>query len=370
MLRPLPGGGCMHIRSAPSSDAALLRSALPLAPASPGSPSKADRLNHLKRLQAHRRAQSAGVPSVEGQLQTSHSFLKTLSSPTRTFLDSSNGNMEQASAEAYPESTDEHSGLPADFEVKRFWSTGKGVVSLPHTIHVETLGQPVRSPDTPSHTRGSTADLLVTPALHGSESLSPCSRGAQGEIHLSQTQPSRHPEADLASNIEAIMRANTAKRQDLDWLKHQEAINGMRILLCHHSDVVQSHIRAVLAAMLPCTAALRSSTLRTALHFFQVLVVSSRPCVLGSIANNYVHMVLYQARQVNSMRHAGTFRERCLAGKRNRRDCTCPSKKGSRREHGRTRKLLDPICRCCFVTDDFVLLGGALHQSITYHVRS
>lgn len=64
--------------------------------------------------------------------------------------------------------------------------------------------------------------------------------------------------------------ANKSKRKELDWLKHQEAVDTARRLLAHHTDVVQSNLKPILAAILPSVTALRSSTSRNCLLFFRV----------------------------------------------------------------------------------------------------
>jgi hypothetical protein len=82
--------------------------------------------------------------------------------------------------------------------------------------------------------------------------------------------PSAAPEQDLAQCLEQLALANAVKRKELDWVAHQEAVNKMRQLLHHHADVVMASTKDVISAMLPCTAALRSSTAKVALLFFQV----------------------------------------------------------------------------------------------------
>lgn len=122
------------------------------------------------------------------------------------------------------------------------------------------------------HRRGSTAAAAAAPP--------------PTELSLDESVPSKNPEVDLAAGVAAVMHANGAKRQELDWVRHNEAIHSLRVLVKHHSTVVCGKLKEVLEAMLPCASALRSSTLKSTLCFFQARclpfpALHSCSCCLG-----------------------------------------------------------------------------------------
>lgn len=74
--------------------------------------------------------------------------------------------------------------------------------------------------------------------------------------------------------MQELLKANNSKRKELDWVKHQEAVETARRLLAHHTELVQGNLKTLLAAILPSITALRSSTSRASLLFFRV----RQPC--------------------------------------------------------------------------------------------
>lgn len=266
--RVAAGGGLMQLASAPSSDI------LQAVSGAPDSPTKAERLRHLKQLQAHRRAQSAGVPSTDSAPLSTADFMSDTSAcgPVRTFLSQPVNELEaqQPVQELVtgPLSSSRSVGKePA--AVMRAESAGGRGSGLPSGL---PRGQSVRRHAPPEMERVMSG---VSDATSGS--ISPHPRGSsaaaappQTELSLDESVPSANPEADLAAGVAAVMHANGAKRQELDWVRHNEAIHSMRVLLKHHPAVVCSKLKEVLEAMLPCASALRSSTLKCTLCFFQV----------------------------------------------------------------------------------------------------
>ncbi len=87
---------------------------------------------------------------------------------------------------------------------------------------------------------------------------------------LDDGAPCGHPEEALAAGLHDLAACNAAKRKELDWVQHNEAVDAVRRVLRHHPGVVQAQLKDTVAAMLPCIGALRSSTARVALLFFMV----------------------------------------------------------------------------------------------------
>lgn len=280
--RVATGGALMHLASAPSSDA------MQGSPSAPDSPTKAERLRHLKQLQAHRRAQSAGLPSTDSAPLSPADFLPHSSSVgvVRTFLSQPTCELTgkqpaEYRGEILAGSAKDPNGAVRLESVDTIGS-GKDPSSTLRLESVDTIG----SGTPPGLPRGGSVRRAVAPELERvasavsdatSGSMSPHRRGSSAvaasppaELNLDESMPSQKPEADLAVGVSAVMHANSAKRQELDWVRHNEAIHSMRTLVKHHPSVVYGKLKEVLEAMLPCAGALRSSTLKSTLCFFQV----------------------------------------------------------------------------------------------------
>ena len=288
-----PGGNLMQLQSAPSSDA---ESALPHSSDSPNSPSKADRLRHLKQVQMQRRAQSAGQPGQpvsDEQLLASPSLMRRSSSAVRPFLAPAGAGparVDMLSLTRTPSSSISPAVSPTrvpqnlnDVSATAIGASGGGPQSPGAGTAVPgrlcSPAKPSRGADKAaggSWTLNSTERLPTASSTAASETNSPMQRAGGGaisaapELNLDDSVPSRNPEGDLESALGTILHSNGANRQELDWVKQNEAIDTMRLLVRHHSSVVQASIKEVLEAMLPCASALRSSTLRNTLCFFQV----------------------------------------------------------------------------------------------------
>jgi hypothetical protein len=252
----VPVRSASHVQSAPSSDAPLLSAVHNRVDQL--SPSKAIRLESLKRRQAERRAQSAGV---------------ILLPPERPSPRDSRHHRRMG-CEASPP--------VVKFDCHSQFSCHNGC-DVPLTNAISTLDSPSRArgpqPDSgsklPRPARRATS--VECPSAGGSMSSSFHNPGTPGSLatappdfDIGTTMPSVHPERDLAQCLDQLTHANAAKRKELDWVSHQEAVNKMRQLLHHHADTVMATTKDVISAMLPCTAALRSSTAKVALLFFQV----------------------------------------------------------------------------------------------------
>lgn len=300
-----PGGNLMQLNSAPTSDA---DSALAHSSGSPNSPSKADRLRHLKQVQLHRRAQSAGQPGqpvsdeqlmgVAARMRRSSSAVGPLLAPTGG-VGGSGGDLltrtpsSSVSPALSPTRMPQHLN---DVSLASFGASGAAQQSVGGDDGVpgrlRSPGKPARGAEKAAGGTRTPPPPLKEPLLTASsaaagEANSPLQRAgsavisAAPELNLDDSVPSRNPESDLEAALGTILHSNVAKRQELDWVKQNEAIDTMRLLVRHHSSVVQGCIKEVLDAMLPCTSALRSSTLRNTLCFFQVqLPLFSETCVV------------------------------------------------------------------------------------------
>lgn len=281
-----PGGNLMQLNSAPSSDA---DSALLHLSSSPNSPNKADRLRHLKQVQMHRRAQSAGQPVSDEQLLSSSSHLRRSSSAVRPFLEpiiASSVDMLTRTASSSVSPGVSPTRMPRhlnDVSSASFGASGGlqqcsgGGTAVPGQLCMpakpgggaEKAGGGTKTPPpierlpTASSAAASETNSMIQRAGSAAFSAAP-------ELNLDDSVPSRNPESDLESALEIILLSNVAKRQELDWMRQNEAIDTMRLLVRHHTPVVQGCIKEVLEAMLPCAGALRSSTLKNTLCFFQV----------------------------------------------------------------------------------------------------
>ena len=269
LFRRQPLRSASNVQSAPSSDAPASISG------EPQSPSKSLRLESLKRRQAERRAQSAGLltcpplePLAARRLSTAGGMAAAplaheppqVRSPSR----SSSGDDAQAAPAARPARA-----LSRTPQV-----SGPRGAGLPRAMsRAASVGVPGREASLRLPTRAATVALPDHPPRDQAHAGSSAARAEIGtaptEFDLRTTAASAHPEQDLARCLADLARANEAKRKELDWLAHQDAVNTMRRLLHHHADVVAASLRDVLAATMPCTAALRSSTAKAALLFFQ-----------------------------------------------------------------------------------------------------
>lgn len=258
--RVATGGALMHLASAPGSDVMQTASGVP------DSPTKAERLKHLKQLQAHRRAQSAGVPSSDSAPLSPADFMPDSSActPVRTFLsqpacEPGEQPFEQLAARL-GRSTTIDAGQPESAAARGASVPAclprRGLLQRqppPEMVRVMSATSDITSGSMSPHRSGSAAATAAPPT----------------ELSLDESVSSQNPEADLAAGVAAVMHANSAKRQELDWVRHNEAIHSLRVLVKHHSAVVCGKLKEVLEAMLPCASALRSSTLKSTLCFFQ-----------------------------------------------------------------------------------------------------
>ena len=255
-----PMRGSNIVQSAPSSDVPLPSIAATPRPDSesgPSSPSKALRLQSLKQRLAQTRAQTAGhaAPQHQHHLQPREleADLHPVPSPALT--------------------------LPV---LRGSWtnstcSSPSHAATTPNGMRLPSVGLPAAQPGRAGLSRpardgtasAGTSGMLTQPGT-------PLSRGGDQsgmiDTMLEDTQPFSDPQAALQNVLADLHQANTAKRKELDWKRHQDAVNAMRRLLYHHVDVLLAQLKDVLAAMTPCTSALRSSTARAALLFFRVCI--------------------------------------------------------------------------------------------------
>jgi hypothetical protein len=262
------------IQSAPASDAPIP----PTLSSESGShsPSKAMRLQSLKQRLADRRAQSAGVPLTpvpQSPLATRKHA--TLASDSMHSLPTIRTDSIRSSSETQPASSSaaesfQHS-LPSTFAERGFDTARRYLGST-----APQRRQASRAPTACTPLRlARDGTLTASPSGAISEPSTPASHGADpsgglAELNLDDTAPSANPEHELDKALDELACANAAKRKELDWLKNQEAINTMRKLLRHHTEIVLEQLKGVLAAMLPCISALRSTTSRATLQFFRV----------------------------------------------------------------------------------------------------
>jgi hypothetical protein len=256
-LRRTAMRGSPSTQSAPTSDVPIPTTSGTDA-ATCFTPSKAARLQSLKQRQAERRAQSAGVIPFPPEPLMGGSML--------------NGSGGPASMHSLPLLRATSSSTS---------SSGRSAAESARLVTQPSLPRrALRAAPAPAHKRrdrpSCDATLAAGPSgTHSGSPLSSCSRGPDDgtgpiDVRLEHTTPFTHPDTELTRALADLATANTAKRNELDWVKNQEAISVVRHLLRHHDAQLLTQLRGVLAAMLPCVAALRSSTAKAALLFFRV----------------------------------------------------------------------------------------------------
>eukprot|EP00803_Ostreobium_quekettii_P000181 evm.model.scf_708.2 EVM.evm.TU.scf_708.2 scf_708:36024-41849(+) len=114
----------------------------------------------------------------------------------------------------------------------------------------------------PSSSGGSA--LCATPSRAGLKAVE--------ELRHEDLAPLRRPEDALRSVIARLQAANAAKKKELDWRDHYDALNEARRLVAHHADLVKGCSREFCLAALPALEMLRSSTVRNAMVLFQEMV--------------------------------------------------------------------------------------------------
>uniref|UniRef100_A0A061SG72 Protein fam179b n=1 Tax=Tetraselmis sp. GSL018 TaxID=582737 RepID=A0A061SG72_9CHLO len=93
--------------------------------------------------------------------------------------------------------------------------------------------------------------------------------GSVEELETHQLQPLPNPAQALPKILKALNAANSAKRQQLDWVAQYEAITDARRLIVHHKDILSGNLHALVMAALPAAQELRSLTAKNAMMLWQ-----------------------------------------------------------------------------------------------------
>ncbi|CAD7701290.1 unnamed protein product, partial [Ostreobium quekettii] len=99
-------------------------------------------------------------------------------------------------------------------------------------------------------------------------------RGVE-ELRAEDLTPVKNPEEAMRGVIARLQAGNAAKKKELDWRDHYDALNEGRRLVAHHPEVVRGAAREFTLAALPAVEMLRSSTVRNAMVLFQEMA----PCL-------------------------------------------------------------------------------------------
>eukprot|EP00891_Asterochloris_glomerata_P001321 jgi/Astpho2/1321/e_gw1.00024.62.1_t len=105
----------------------------------------------------------------------------------------------------------------------------------------------------------------------------------------------------LQGVLQQLGEANVAKRKELDWQAQNQALNDLRRLVRHHSQVLLPAMHAMVIAALPAIDALRSITAKFAMALFQELFQT-----LGRASESELeHIVPMLAKKAGEVSNAG-----------------------------------------------------------------
>jgi len=89
------------------------------------------------------------------------------------------------------------------------------------------------------------------------------------ELDTAQLQPLPNAGTAFPKVVQALTKANNAKRKELDWVAQYDAVTDARRLVVHHRDVVTTNLHSFVLAMVPAVDELRSLTSKNAILMFQ-----------------------------------------------------------------------------------------------------
>ena len=89
------------------------------------------------------------------------------------------------------------------------------------------------------------------------------------EFATNELQPCLDPDGTMKDVLSSLAIANSANRKDLNWIAQYEALTNARRLIVNHSSTVLPQLHALVLAVKPALAELRSYTVKNVMMLFR-----------------------------------------------------------------------------------------------------